>query len=354
MNESQYKQEINQSIKSFCEGWTDMDLSTFADTVSWFAYDPLIANSWTHRILQMIRDLKKTRLSKKEIAGMFPNMSELRVKMGFDMWMAKYAKVSEEERVVIAKFYVGLLTAYCLEDPYALKKNIVHSPKEVRSILKLAEPANEQIAKKLGRLISACYHLGHAAYSDMYPSIVYENYGPYNLGKGLILAVKDFDNLRCPELWSETKTFPWMHIAITNVYKNVKMRVDSASHGIYEGDLIKNLKQYSLRVDGKKIPFKKIDEISETVEKLAIKLFTKYQALNMEEKKKKYFFQKAYVYKKICDYLGQDWRPSKEILQEAKGKPLYKAAWPKSKKAKMDLFRKIFDPYQGFPKNLVR
>ena len=354
MTGQQYKKEINKAIESFCRAWTDMDFGTFDNTVSWFAYDPLIADSWTKRMQQMIGDLDKTRLSKKEIAGLFPNMSELRVKMGFDMWMAKYAKVSQDERVTIAKFYVDLLTAYCLEDPYAFKKNIVHSHQEVQNFLKQVKPASTQIAKKLGRLVSACYHLGHAAYSDMYPSIVYENYGPYNLGKGCILAIKNFDNLRCPELWPETKNLPWMQVSIINVYQKVKMRVDSASHGIYEGDLVKNLKQFSLRIDGKIFPIKKVDKVSETLEKFAINLFRKYQLLDQEKKKTKYYYQKAYVYKKIYDYLGQAWHPSPEILKEAKGKPLYKTAWPKRKKEKMVLFRKIFDPYQGFPKNLTR
>jgi len=352
--EAYYRKQIDEAINSFERAWTAMDLNTFGNTANWFSYDPLIANSWTRRMLKMIADLKRTKLNDRQIASLFPNMSELRVKMGFDLWTAKYADVTRAERMEIAKFYVDLLNAYCLEDPYALKKNVVHSPTEVSAMAKKTVGAAPEIAKKLGRLVSACYHFGHAAYSDMYPSIVYENYGPYPLaqkyGPNAILAVKDFNNLRCPELWPETKNFPWMHVSIIYVYNNVRMRVDSASHAIFSGNLITNLKRYSLEVDGKRFPVSKTDQISAALEKMASKLFRKNQSFNLEQKKKKYYYQKAYVYKKIFDYLGQDWRPSPEILNEAKGRPLYEAPWPASNAAQIKLFRQIFDPRISVPK----
>lgn len=340
-----YKLEVNKATLSFANSILAMDLNTLGDNAVWYAWDPLVANNWTTRILRMIDDLKQTKTPYKKIADMFPNMSELRVKMWFDLWTSYYSKASKKERIKIAKFYIRLLKARCKTDPYAFSKNIIHTNHEVNSLLNKLKPANSLIAKKIGRMVSAFYHLGHAAYSDMYPSVVYENYGPYQINKfgpNHILAIKQFDNLKCPELWSETKNFPWTKIELICVYKNINMTVDSSSHAIFTGDLINNLKYYSLRLIGKNAS---IDKISGKTEKMAIKLFNKLQGFKLEIKKQKYYHQKAYVYKGIYNFLNQDWRPSKEILDEAKNKPLYNLYWPKTKKQKINLIIKHLNPY---------
>lgn len=324
-----YKKEINRASLSFLGSILAMDLQTLGDNATWFGFDPLFAKSWTSRILKMISDLKGT--SYLKIAKMFPNASELRVKMWFDIWSSHYGKISKPQRFQIAKFYVNLLKTLCLSDPYAFSKNIIHSPKEVAKLCANLKPANPLIAKKIGRFISACYHLGHALYSDMYPSIVYENYGPYFLkkfGKNRLVAIKTFDNLSCPELWPETKNFAWQKIELVCVYKNVQMTVDSASHAVFTGDLINGLEYYRLTISGKKAS---LETISQNIEKLAIKIFKKTLKFSWEEKKIKYCRQKAYVYKNMYDFLKQDWRPSRQILTELKNKPVYKVNWPKNR-----------------------
>ena len=352
-----YKKEIEKFIDSVLQGFGPMDLSTLNDTVVWYVYDPLIAKAWSKRILKMVNDLEKSGLSKKEIVKLFPNMSELRCKAWFDLWTIKYSNLSKDERIKIAQFYIDLLNEGALEDPYAFGSNIIHTKNEIDSLLNKVKPARPQITKKIGRLISACYHFGHAAYSDMNPSIVYENYGPYDIkhqySADHILAIKDFDNLQCPQLWSETENFPWMHINILNVYHNVEMKMDAISHVIFTGDLINNLKYYYLEIDGVEFDTDKLDIISEKIEKLAIEIFQKFQALDPEARKVKYYHQKAYAYKKIYDYLQQDWRPSEEMLSEQANKPLYKIEWPEGNQLK-ELFRKMFDPYEDFPKEIPK
>ncbi len=352
-----YKNETARFIDSVLQGIGPMDISTLEDTVSWFAYDPLIANSWSRRILKMIDDLGKTSLSKKAIAELFPNLSELRCKAWFELWMAKFSSLSKDERIKISNFYLDLLNAISPEDPYAFKKNIIHTPEEVSGFIKKLKPAKPEIARKLGRLVNACYHLGHAAYSDMNPSIVYENYGPYDVssqyGSEHILAVKDFNNLRSLDLWPQTKDFPWMDIRIVSIYEHIKMSMDAISHVTFEGgDLINNLRYFSLEIDGQDFEPDKLNPICEEIEKMAIQIFQEFQALGFEKRKEKYYFQKSYAYKKVYDYLGQDWRPSADVLQEAQNKPLYKADWPKNTEDLRKLFKKIFDPYEEFPSEI--
>lgn len=351
-----YRQEMERALASFEKSIAAMDVRTFADVASWDQYDPLIAKAWTRRMLWMIDALAARRATPREVAALFPNMSELRVKFAFDLWMAKYAGAPQAEREKIAHFYLDLLNAFCVEDPYAMAKNVIHTPAEVEELLKRVRPASPDIARALGRLVSACYHFGFAAYSDMYPSIVYDNYGPYDVrgrfGPGHILAVKVFGNLRCPDLWPETADIPWMHVNILAVYRGVTMAVDSCSHAVYQGDLIRGLTHFSLHVDGVEFPPERIPEVRAVLERHAGDIFTKFQALPLEEKKVVYYHQKTYVYKKIFEFLGKDWRPSEEILAEARGKPLYRAAWPADEGEQRRLMRQILDPAAEFPKEL--
>ncbi|NQV13186.1 MAG: hypothetical protein HQ530_02685 [Parcubacteria group bacterium] len=344
--------EIDKFLDIFTEAWCVMDFDTFADTISWAAYDPLIANAWTKRILQMIADCQAAGLKSREVAALFPGTSHLRVLKGFDLWIASYADVPRTDREKIFAFYSSLLHDYCLEDPYGQAKNIIHTPEEVSSALKNLQPAMSTIAKALGRAVNACYHLGQAMYSDMNPSIVYDNYGPYEIteeyDKNHILAIKEFNRLKCPELWPETAELPCNSIRILYVYKNVKMTIDPATHVVFVGDLINNLQYYRLEVDGKERSTAELNEIAAELEKMAVAIFQKFQALNFERKKKKYYHTKAYSYCDLYKKLRQDWRPAAEILQEARGRKLHTPIWSKNAAKQKELIRNTMDPRTDF------
>jgi phosphohistidine swiveling domain-containing protein len=351
-NKENVETKTNHGVSEFLDAFTDaccqMDFRTFDVSISWDRYDPLIANSWTKRILKMIDDCEIERLSFIEISRLFTNTSDLRNKMFFDVWMAKYSKVGVGDQIKIFNFYTNLLHAICVEDPYAKEKNVIHSAKKIEGMSKAVRPASSEIAKKLGRLVSACYHVAHALYCDMNPSNTYDNYLEYDVtnihGDGHTKVIKEFSNLRPKELWKESCNLPGDKIEIVCVYKNVKSRIDSISHVTYEGDIINGLKFYSLKLDNKEYPIEKIDQLSRQIEELSINIFKKFQKLNLEQKKRLYYHQKAHGYKRIYDRLGQNWRPSAEILEEAVNKDLHQVGWSEDKEKQKTLFRHILDP----------
>jgi hypothetical protein len=343
--------DIDIFLDSILLGLGTMDMRTF-ETIAWFAHDPLIAHLWTKRVLQMIHDLKKTPLTSKEIALLFSSVSQLRGTAFFDMWITKYSKASRKERETIFDFYRKLLRAVCTDDPFALKSNRKHSKEEIQQLLPHLLPASSKEAKQLGRIANACYHLSHAMFSDMNPMIVYDNYGPYfveHAGASYLLAIKEFKSLQPLELWSETKNIPHAHIQGVYLYKrNVKMTVSALSHAMYKGNLINDLAYYALIIDGKPHPIENTKSAIATIEKQAAKIYIKIQSLEMEKRKQLYYFQKAYAYKHIYDYLGQPWQPGKDVLGEAKGRPLHKVVWPEKPRHQMKAMRKTFDPRTDF------
>lgn len=341
--------DIEIYLKAVEEAVFAMDLNTFGDTVSWHTFDTLIARPWTKRMLKMIDDCERSSLTPKQIGHLFPSISQLRNMMLFDLWMVHFSGFSQKEWEKEFNFFSTVLDGTCLKDPYAAEySNIIHTKKQINNLLEDIKPASLQIAKRLGIIANVCYHFSHAAYSDMNPSTVYDNYGPYDVSKKFgpnhIMVVKEFNNLRPKELWPETASLPCDNIHAITVYENVKMKVDNISHVMYEGNLIKNLRYYNIFVDGKEYPVQEIDRLLDPIGKLAVKIFQQFQKDNLEKKKEKYYHQKAYVYKQIYDALAQDWRPSEDILAEARGKKPYDVGWPKNGKKQKELFQKIMDP----------
>lgn len=346
--------DINEFVETMANACCAMDFRTFTMNGVWFAYDPLIAKGWTDRILRMIRNCEIERLTSMEIGRLFPNMSDMRNKMLFDLWMAKYAGISAVERKKIFVFYNDILRTVCVDDPYAKRRNAIHSKEKVWKLAAITQPADPHMAKKLGRLVSACYHAGHALFSDMNPCNVYDNFGPYDVsnlyGDGYMLVLKQFTNLRPAELW------PAVHldvigcdrIAIICVYENVRMSVDAISHVVYDGDTIGGLRRAVLLLDGRPFSINKIDSVIDAIETLTTEAFEHCQTMDVEERKKFYYHQKAYGYKEIHRRLGQSWQPSQAILAEAAGKALCQIDWTENSLEQKKLFKKILDPRIDF------
>ncbi|MBI5728234.1 MAG: hypothetical protein HY984_00595 [Candidatus Magasanikbacteria bacterium] len=348
LNQVDQNRDIDEFLDAFVPAIKAMDFNTFSETISWDRYDPLIAKSWLKRIFILLDAVERERLTPMEVARLFPNPTELRENMLFDLWSAKYASVTRAERLRIFAFYSQALRALCLEDPYARVKNVIHAPEKLYTFLVGAKRATIEDARQLGRLISACYHLGHAMYSDMHPSIVYDNFGPYDVaeryGRAHSVVVKDFGNLRAPELWPESSTLPGDRIIIVCLYEGVIMRIDSTSHVVYDGDVIGGLRQYRLLVDGLDFPIADLASLTAPLEAAAGRIFRKFQSLGFAERKARYFLEKAYSYRWLGDRLGLPWQPGDEILAEARNKPLHPIQWPQDKEAQKKFCREILDP----------
>lgn len=341
-------EQIDDFLNTFVEAACTMDFSTFDDVCSWDRYDPLIAAPWTKRILKLIDDCRAAGLSPHDVACLFPNTNEIRGNMYFEMFSSHFADISKEDRMKIFRFFRDVLVAWINADPYGKRTDLVHSTEQVKKMSEQVVPATPDIARQLGRLVSACYHAGHALYGDMHPSIVYNNYGPYDVsdtfGSGHTLIVKEFGNIRGKELWDKGETLPCENIRIFCVYKDVPVRIDSVSHIIYDGDTIHGLKWYAFFVDEAFADIGYTEEISAAIEQWAIRIFRQFQSYDLEKRKRLYYHQKAYSYKALHETLGQDWRPSKDILAAAKGKPLFAVGWPKEKEDQRKLLRNMMDP----------
>lgn len=343
---------IEKFLDSFAPGWAAMDFRTFTDTVDALFYDPLIAEPWTRlHTVPMMERAKEKEISPRERAVLLHNPSAIRCIFYYDLFMAQFARFGLSLYERIFNFYSDILHAICPDDPFLNeKKHTIHTVEEMKSMLKRLQPANTGVARTLGRLANACYNLSYGLYSDMNPQLTYDNFGPYPQPDGRMFAVKIFHNLRPIELWPETAKIPIDSIETGVLFEGVDLEVDCVTHAVYTGDQINGLRGWWCVMDGKPATLEDIDRIRKIIEETAVAIYEKVRSLNLEAKKELYWRQKAWGYKSLFDVLGLDWTPPKEVLEAARGKPLFNNwAIPEAKTAQVAFLREVFDPRTEIP-----
>ncbi len=345
--------DIGDLIEAYRRGFANMDCSTFEGTTDYTKLDPLFAKSWTKWLSNIIDETKKQGLSPKEVATLVHTPSTLRNVAIFELFMASVAGLKSAERKKIARFFINALRAICQKDPFCLQNhNVIHTPEDIRTEAAKTKPASPEVARKLGRLVSACYHLGYSLFGDMNPQLVYENFGPYYIkdqtGRKLLVVIKEYKNLKPIEIWPETASLPFETIRIVSAYQDVGFTIDAITHTNYDGDVINGLKYYAVEIDGRPASLENVSVATEQIQNLAELVWEKFKALDDREFRIKYLYHRAYNYINLCRRLGLDWRPSQEMINEITSKPL--KTWPKFNDARAgdEYFLKIIDPRTDF------
>ncbi len=350
-------QHKNQFLEALSRDWSAMDTRTFADTVDALTYDPLIAKEWTeHHTIPLLEAVESSGRDVLVLARTLHNPSSIRCLLYFDLLMAKVANAGVAAYGEIFDFYRSLLTAWCVDDPFAHSfRNRIHQPYEVSELQGRGAIADPGIARALGRLSSACYHLSHGLYSDMNPQLVYDNFGPYHLDGGGMFSLREFGNLRPVDLWPETARLGVDRIRIGARYEDVDLTVDATTHAVYRGDVIGGLRAWWCEADGSILSLEEIERLRGAIEACAIEVYTKVKQQSFEEKKKMYVFQKSWSYHALFGTIGLDWRPHEEILNAIQDKPLFDG-WrePVDRSDLTEMFQKIFDPDANLPPEVFR
>lgn len=351
---SERTQDIEDFLTTIVRDCYAMDLRTLGENANFFSYDPLIAVPFTNlHTLPMIDAVAKHKLLHKDVGALLHNPSAIRSMFFFDLFMAKIAHVGKDAYMRIFNFYDDVLAAVCTEDRFAKDfKNKIHSPSEIATLVRQCSPGNREIARTLGRLANACYSYSHAAYSDMNPQLVYDNFGPYYEADGRLFAMKIFHNLKPVELWPETSSIPVTSIDIGVLLEGVTMKVDSITHAIYEGNQVDGLRAFSISADGQPIRIEELDAIRKQIEEIAINIYGQVQKSDIETKKRRYCYQKCWGYKKLFDKIGLDWEPPRKVLDAMNGHELFDK-WDIPKEKEQSMLYAIFDPRKEMPAEAI-
>lgn len=339
---------INNFLNATARDWCAMDIRTLEHNGNPLTYDPPIARPWIQDFLLPLFDkIESLHLSPQTIAQQIDlTPTAIRCLIAFDLLMAKHSKVGVETYQKIFSFYTAVLEVLCTDDIFAYHHtNLVHTPQQVEILVNKTTVANPQIARVLGKLTNGCYNLSYGLYSDSNPQLVYNNFGPYNLGDTTICAVKTFNNLRPLEIWPETALIPFDNITVTCIFKNVTLKVDAASHATYYGDQISGLERFSCHGDGQAISLERINKSRNIIEQIGINVYTKVKSMSIAERRHLYVLQKAWGYKKLCTAVGLDWKPPRSVTQASQEVPIFND-WnmPEDPPGAINFIKDILDP----------
>lgn len=353
--------DLERTIEDFLHAtsrdWAAMDGRTFADTADALTLDPVIAQEWIeHHVEPLLCALERTDIPAERIARAFHNPSSLRAVLYYDLLMAKIAQKGVRFTVRIFEEYARLLHAFCVEDPFAKNyTNRTHRSQEIKRHRTDMLDAVPPIAKSLGRLASACYQLSYGLYSDMNPQLVYDNFGPYHLDDGSLVAIKQFGNLRPLSLWQQTAALPFDTIEMHCRYEGVSMSVDAITHAVYSGDTIGGLTHWACMGDGKRLSITEIENATRAIECVAIDVYRAVLELPEEEKNVLYIRQKAYSYHKACALLGLDWQPHPNVINAMRTKTAHRR-WniPEHKEDLLVFMKTALDPRLELLEGLIQ
>ncbi len=323
-------------------------------------FNPLYSREWLAWFDEIIIATEKQDADLKNLSeAMGP--SALRAQLFFVLLDLKHARKNARERLRVANFFKNLLFVQAKEDAFVLHgKNVIHSPAQVSEILEKTrfQSPSPGLAKNLGRLYSSALHLANGLYSDIYTDYGVEVYGAYDASEKFggkekaILLVKDFYDLRQPDVWPQTCSMPCNQLRIYAVYKGIRFWTEIIScHFYYDGNPAQALTHWAVEADGKPVNEKGLAALNAVLETQAVEQWKRLTSLGFEEMKQKGLEQRCRGFKKLRETLKLDWRPSEAMRAAVKNKAFEPEKYfcvPEGEEEKRKYWRKLVDPRLDF------
>lgn len=286
--------------------------------MDFYHFYPLWHDLWLDHIYEGIQRFNSKDLSLEKSIAIFPPPSSTRViPLKIITTFPHLKNYDKKKFVTIVNFFLDVLRIQCKRDIFSLNSNISHADKEISQIISEInfQKPSEKIASK--------------------------SFGPKT-----ILVIRDFPNMKPVELWPEIKDYKYKKIRIYNVYKDVEFKIFFVGcHTISKGDLVKNLISYSLVVDGKNIrDANEISKLKDYYLNLATEHYLRVKSLksDFEKLKEKILLQECYQLHEFFNFLGMEWRPTKEMITRIKNKELYKNLYTYGKLLSFEEYCKEF------------
>lgn len=144
-----------------------------------------------------------------------------------------------------------------------------------------------------------------------------EIHGPYYHNKDFSnILIKEYLNLSPNEIWPEVKLLPFNKVIIYKNYcNNIEITIDALNHICQKrGNLINDLKQYYIEVDGKEMDTSKLGNIINIIKNSICEITNDIEKMSWHEKVIKYAEIFWYRKKPLRDALKNNWKVPKEVI----------------------------------------
>lgn len=326
---------IKKFAKSSFRLYSGNTISAF-QPLDFFHFHPLWYDLWLHRIVAVMDNLMLEQKHYREISDILETPSSIRSILQKLTPAYKGSEVKNiEDYKRIASFFARMLEESCPADPFAELTNPFHTTEEVNHMLANLpwQDANVSIAKRLGQLLAVAGSLVHGQYNDIVTDMGWDTYGPYRVRhqtQQYSLLIRHFPNLTPKELWPEQFLASVSDLKIYALYQDIEWEIAYVGcHTIAKnGNPVEGLKKFTVISDGKVLKEKQIAALIEELAEKAETIYRKIRTMNFEELKQMVMLQECFQMKKMFDAADIDWRPTQEMVDRVKDKPLLTGILP--------------------------
>lgn len=304
--------------------------------LDFFHFYPLWYDLWIERIVSAMEKLQVEKKNFHKLKDLLPGPSSIKAIIQKIIPSYNFFQVKNPEAVKkTTNFLARMLVEAMPRDPYGDSAAPLHSREQVRIILRDRDwqNADEDSAKKIGKLIVAAGSLVHGLYNDLVTDFGWDAYGPYKIDSGRTLLIRHFPDLRPKELWGEEHLSSAKEIEIYGIYEGIEWIISfiGCHTMIKGGSALHGLKKFAVIADGRPLTTEAIDKLIEELSQKAERIYRLVRVKDFEQLKEMVILQECYQLKKMFEATGMDFRPTTEMFERIKNKPLMQGVVPHGK-----------------------
>ncbi len=344
--------------------WIDKILRSYANAVSasdpngWAGFNcinfwPYYAKPRLDRLWCAYEKAQEKNLAPSDLTKCFLGPLFLRQEIINLFFNAKSCNYDKEKTMKIATWMKDILVAKCSGDPFGFESVKILKPDDIAYLMKMFPFRTVEVneAREAGKLIHACEELSWSYFFDWNYWQYFEVYGPYKLPNNHSLLLRAFTDFAPGEVWPQAVNFVPSTIYVYTIYKDVDVKLDFWSHVITRDNLPQKMTRLLVLEHGKIV--NNIEELIALRKKMEVAAVIQgklFRSLNFEELKQKEIETHCYTYRDLCKLLELEWKPTKEMLDCVRGKPLLNYQLPKQETIEEEkiFWKKLHDPRNDF------
>lgn len=325
---------LNEFAKGIFGIYSGNTLEAF-QPLDFFHFYPMWYDLWIERIDEAIKKLKLEQKAYEELKHLLPVPSNKRAIIQKIIPSYRAFKIKDREKVKrVTNFFARMLMEACPDDPFAQRYNRIHSSRHLDEMYGRLNwnQADENVARKSGRLLTAAASLVHGLYNDLVTDFGWDTYGPYQNERQTLL-IRHFPDLQPKELWSNTFLASIKELTVYGLYEGVEWEISAVGcHTLVKGgNPIAGLKKYVVLADGRELSLGEIEKLIIELASKAELIYKEIRRLDFEQLKEKVMFQECYQLKKMFDQAGMDWKPTMRMFERIKNRPLLNDLLPRGR-----------------------
>ncbi len=355
-------QEIESFLKAIDESFVTIDLSTIWPLGS----GQIVAYFDVEEALDIYQRLNKLRekLSIKEIAELMPPPDVIRSAMQHNLIVGlKVAKklgfvdISAEQRMNYVRLIFEILKQKVRSDIFCLDgKNLIWNENEVTELLSgpgWHKPASSEEKRKIADFIVTSNNLCYTLFFDNFKAGGFYIHGPYDasksFGDGAILVIREYHNICPKELWPGLE-MPYKSMRICGIYKKLSLYLDFLNHPISFTHISDKLIAHKIYLDNAEVSINKIEELVALFNKISSKQTNVIKSMSDLEKVKKGAEIEFYLFRRLRDYMGDDWRPkyAEKVIRDFGGKFVKQFNYKEQAPPSLAYWKRAFDPRDDY------